>query len=186
MNNLLIALCGPSGSGKGYLKQYLKKGFGAHEPPVFTTRRKREKEDSLDRIFLAPKEFERKLGRGELILVKKIYGNNYGFSADAFEKSSIVTEIHASNLNDFKMRYPHSLTIALLPKKLSFLKTRLRKRGSNTQEEICLRLEKAEQEIEEILTNKSCLDYIYWIDETTEKNICKDIKSFIESPHAKN
>jgi len=103
MSKVLITLTGPPGVGKTYLKKYLKKVFNLTEPPVYTTRKKRENEDCSDRIFLSRKEFWKKLKDNKLILVNKIYGNYYAFHKDAFSgNSNQITEIYVDNIKKLK------------------------------------------------------------------------------------
>ena len=182
MSRILIALTGPSGVGKGYLKECLKEEFDLTEPPVYTTRKKRRNENSSERIFLIQEDFQRRLKTGEFILVNKIYGNYYGFHKDAFSHSSNqITEIYVDNVNRFKKICPSALLIGLLPKSFNFLMYRLMKRKKESGEDISLRIESARAELDKIRKRKEFFDYIYYVGRNNEDRICKDVINYVKS-----
>jgi len=102
----IVALCGPSGVGKGYLKGLIKeyKEFCFFEPIVATTRLTRE-HDGVDRLAgLSEKVFSQLISEKKVVLVSQPFGHNtplYGFIEESFNPKSILTEVHSSILKDF-------------------------------------------------------------------------------------
>mgnify|MGYP000308096302 CR=1 FL=1 len=182
--NIFIALCGPSFVGKGFVKNFLKRKFKFKEPPVYTTRKKRKNENKKERILLSEKEFQEKIKRGEIILPHKIYGNNYAFPKDAFNPLKYqITEIHINNLLKFRKILPSACIIAILPKNITFLFKRAKKRMQDSKEsekEIQIRIRSAKKEIEKILRFKKLFNYVYYVDEKNENLICKHIYNYVK------
>jgi len=182
MLGILITLIGPSGVGKGYLKNYLKRVFSLTEPPVYTTREKRGNENCSDRIFLTKKEFRTKLKNKELILVNEIYGNYYGFHKNAFsDNSNQITEIYADNVKKFKEIRPSALILGLLPENLDFLIYRLQKRKKENGKKVSERLKGIKAELNKVLKQKEYFDYLYYVGKNNEGKICSDIENYIKN-----
>lgn len=179
MDKILISLTSPSGGGKGYLKEHLKKVFKFHEPVVFTTRKERKDENATDRIFLSCKDFIKRKNNNELIFANEIYGNYYGFSMDAFNNPlSQIVEIHIKNAKIFRKQYPSALMICIIPRTLEFLKYRLEKRACKSKENFSKRIAEAQKELKEMLSFN--FDYFYTVDKDNEDRICFDVETYIK------
>jgi guanylate kinase len=182
MAKILISLTGPSGVGKGYLKNHLKNIFGLAEPPVYTTRKKRKNENCSDRIFLGREDFQERMKKGDFILANEIYGNFYGFHKGAFLNDlAQITEIYSDNVKKFRIANPSSLMIGILPKSLDFLVSRLRKREANSREAIFDRLNGAQGEIDGVSRAKGFFDYSYFVGADNEGSICGDMENYIRN-----
>ena len=78
---LLIILSGPSGVGKGTVRQELFKDetLNLAYSISMTTRKPRPNEkEGVDYFFVSEKEFEDKIEKGELLEYAKFVGNYYG------------------------------------------------------------------------------------------------------------
>ena len=80
MKNILMAISGPSGVGKGTLvKELLKKRRDVAASVSCTTRAPREGErDGREYFFLTREEFLRRADRGEFLEYDEHFGNFYG------------------------------------------------------------------------------------------------------------
>ena len=183
MDKILISLTSPSGGGKGYLKEHLKKVFKFHESMVFTTRRERKNENAADRIFLSCKDFIERKNNNELIFTNEIYGNYYGFSRDAFNNPlPQIVEIHIKNAKIFKKQYPFAFMFCIIPRTLEFLEYRLEKRACESKENFSERIAEAQKELKEMLSFS--FDYFYTVDKDNENRICLDIETYIKKIYA--
>ncbi len=184
---VIIALCGTSGVGKGYLKQKLKKMFKLTEPPVYTTRKKRKNEKQSDRIFVTPKEFAQKQKDGEIVLPQELYGNSYGFARKAFEKTQgIITEVHIGVLKKFRQLFPSAIIIGLTADNLNFLDYRLRKRSEKATE-AQKRIAKAEEETRQIKAHEHLFDIVHAVNFENEGRAVREIiEKLGRIQHARN
>lgn len=106
----VVALCGPSGVGKGYTKNRLLERSGElfAEPIIVTTRPARS--DDLGaigrRTGVPEKEYQRLVEQGDIILDHKpfrVMGSpRYGFdSLSTANPKPLLTEVHSSIITDF-------------------------------------------------------------------------------------
>lgn len=151
----LFVISGPSGVGKGTLV-----GLLAKEPDVWvsvsaTTRAPREGEvDGKDYFFMTKEEFERKVSEGGFIEWAEYSGNRYGTLKDVVHEhldagQNVILEIEVQGAAQVKEKIPEAKLIFIAPPSLEELETRLRGRGTETDEVIVRRLETAKVELEE-------------------------------------
>lgn len=151
----LILFSGPSGVGKDTLLDIL-----IDKNPVFqksismTTRERREGEvDGLDYYFTTPKEFEEMLGRGEILEFAKYGKNLYGTPkkpVDGWlsEGKTVILKIEVQGAAKIKRLYPDAIAIFIMPPSMEILEHRLRRRGTENEEDLVRRLTIARDEIE--------------------------------------
>ena len=160
---MLICVSGPSGVGKGTVIDALKKRmpFLAHSTSV-TTRPSRDGEiEGTDYFFRTKEEFAIMIENNE-ILEHDVYGGNfYGTPRKAIEErvtagEDIIMDVTVQGSLSILLRYETACNIFLLPPSLSELKERLVGRGTETQESLEFRLDKAHTEIN--MASKS--DYV--------------------------
>ncbi len=159
MPGKIIALVGPSGVGKNYAKQAIKKQFPLLlELTVYTTRPKRPS-DGLDRkTDIATEDFLKMKKDSQLIATHQPFGTQgdwYGFSQKQIDEmlinnKIILTEIHPDNIPLFKKLYSDQVFIIALIAKNEYLKYNLKLRNSEKETDKTLRLNRAAQEIESI------------------------------------
>ena len=98
---MIISLSGPSGIGKGFIKERLLQLYPhIQELAWFTTRTLRSNEHGGNRIHVSLPEFNQLAGFGELVLVQDLFGHRYGLrKEDSLPSSDIkLTELHPDNL----------------------------------------------------------------------------------------
>lgn len=152
---LLVVLTGPSGAGKDSILARLRSlGRPYHFAVTATTRAARPSErEGVDYYFVSPVEFQRMLERGELLENALVYGHRYGVPKapirDAIDRGQDVsfrTDVQGARY--IKAIVPSAVTIFIAPPSIDDLKRRLQERGSDTLEQLELRLRIAEEEME--------------------------------------
>lgn len=165
MKGNIVALTGPSGVGKNYIKSLITKKFPKiKELTVFTTRPRRES-DGIDRMAGLDKEyFLNKVKSGEIIAAHQPFSNLdywYGFSREQIdsllkENENILTEIHIDNVEFFKKEYSGKIFMIGITAAQEYLDKNIQERGSESESERLVRLETAENEnrvISELYSN---------------------------------
>jgi guanylate kinase len=151
----LIVLTGPSGVGKGTLLQsLLKRHSELYLSTSVTTRAPRLGEvDGKNYYFVNRPEFERMVEAGELLEWAEFAGNCYGTPRSPVEQQVrqgkwVVLEIELEGARQIRQTFPEALRIFILPPSMPELEFRIRNRGTETEEAIARRLERARAEID--------------------------------------
>lgn len=161
MKNVLIALSGPSGVGKGTLvKELLKARADLRLSISCTTRAPRKGEaDGREYFFLTREEFEKRIDEGDFLEYDEHFGNFYGtpksFVRDTLKEKSVLLEIDVVGALNAKKAFPDCILVMILPPSEEELKKRLTGRNSETEEEIAGRLSRLSYE----LSQASLYDY---------------------------
>mgnify|MGYP000630989369 FL=1 len=151
----LIVLSAPSGAGKTTVARYLLETIpGAVFSVSATTRPRRNGEiDGRDYHFLSREEFERKIAHGELVEYEEIFGNYYGTlrsaTEDALHRGSVmIFDVDVKGALSLKQAYPQDTFLLFIePPSLEELERRLRHRGTESEDQIQRRLERAALEM---------------------------------------
>jgi guanylate kinase len=156
---MIISLSGPSGIGKGFIKERLLQIYPSiQEIAWFTTRPLRPNEQSGNRIHVSLPEFNQLAESGKLILVQDLFGYRYGIREEDLLPSSDIklTELHPDNLLAALRINPAILAIGLVTFDFSLLYQRLSVfRNTENIAEIEQRIAAAKREVESILRQKS-------------------------------
>ncbi|MCL1859753.1 MAG: guanylate kinase [Oscillospiraceae bacterium] len=149
----LVVISGPAGSGKGTV---IKELFDLNEYKYSvsaTTRLPRPGEtDGLDYYFISKEEFLNKISNGEMLEYVEYPGNYYGTLRKPVEEMlkkqyNVILEIEVEGALNIKEKFPEAIMIFITPPTYSELEKRLRNRGTETEESISKRLERAKKEI---------------------------------------
>lgn len=150
----LIVISGPSGSGKGTVVKVLKEimpGLGVSVSA--TTRLPREGErEGVEYYFVTRDEFERMLSEDEILEHTTYCNNYYGTPKKEAERITgegrdLVLEIEVDGAFQVKKKFPDAVTVMLIPPSISELEKRLRTRGTESEDIVLSRLERAKEEI---------------------------------------
>lgn len=157
---LLIILSGPSGVGKGTLRNSIMRDESLNlvYSISMTTREKRNKEeDGVDYYFVSDAEFQKNIDSGNFLEWAEFVGHRYGTPRDKVESLrnqgyNVFLEIeingakqvmeHVREANDDR-----ALTIFLMPPSLDALEERIRRRKTESDDIIKERLEKGKKEM---------------------------------------
>ncbi len=153
----LIVLSGPSGVGKSTVIAEL---FGQRKNIYFsvsyTTRQPRVGEqDGVNYNFVDRVEFERMIAAGELLEYAEYVNNYYGTSLKAIQERldagvDVLLDIEVQGAAKVRSRCPDALFIFIIPPSFEELSRRLHRRGTDGEDVIAGRLEKARVEFKEI------------------------------------
>lgn len=149
----LFIVTGPSGAGKGTVLGRLLPTMEQLQYSVSaTTRAPREgEEDGINYYFLNRNDFLNMVDRGEFLEYAEYVGNFYGTPAgpvdECLEKGvDVILEIEVQGALTVKSKRPEAKLVFIIPPTFADLELRLRSRGSESDEVIAKRLEKAKEE----------------------------------------
>ncbi|MCH8494663.1 MAG: guanylate kinase, partial [Balneolales bacterium] len=153
----IIILTAPSGSGKSTLANRLLQEFPTiHFSVSATTRQARKGEKhGVNYFFISKEDFLEKIDQGEFVEYEEFYGGTmYGTLKSHVEQELnsgyfILLDVEVKGASNIKKLYgSECLSIFVRPPSIESLETRLRKRGSESEETLALRLERARMELE--------------------------------------
>lgn len=150
---LLIVISGFSGAGKGTLMKKLLEEYEQYALSIsMTTRAPREGEvDGREYFFSTREQFEDKIKQGGFIEHAQYCGNYYGTPKDYVEKQleagkDVILEIEIQGAMKVKEQFPNAILLFVMPPSIAVLHQRLVGRGTETEEVIKERLQRAEEE----------------------------------------
>jgi guanylate kinase len=156
-NPLVIVISGPSGVGKDAA---LRRMHDLNYPFYFlvtnTTRPKREEElEGVDYHFVSKEQFAAMEQRGEFLERAVVYGYDYGNSrrevGEALARGQdVIMRIDVQGAATIKRTVPDAIFIFILPPSMEKLEARLRKRRTEPEEYLRLRLHAARLEMGEV------------------------------------
>lgn len=163
-NSKFIVIAAPSGSGKTTIVNKLikEKDLDLHFSVSATSRDSRKNEkDGENYFFITKEEFVRKVSNNEFIEWEEVYkGVFYGTLISELENAkekNLIFDIDVIGGLNIKRKFKdQSLTIFIKPPSIDELEKRLKKRNSETDSSIKIRIDKAKNEI--LLADK--FDYI--------------------------
>ena len=171
----LIIITGPSGVGKGtVVKAILKKDINIWLSISATTRKPRKgEEDGKDYYFLTTKKFKEMINNEMFLEWAEFAGNYYGTPINKINEkikygSKVILEIEVEGACQVREKFPETIAIFLLPPNKQELEKRIRNRGTDNEESILQRLERADFE----MSSSKDFDYVlknYEIDKTADE-----------------
>jgi guanylate kinase len=150
-----IVLSAASGTGKTTLGQRLIKRFPQIKLSVsYTTRAPRGGEvNGIDYYFVSTSQFEDMVHTNAFIEWAQVHGNMYGTAYSEVSRrlqsgEDVLLDIDVQGGKSIRDRFPDSLLVFLLPPSMQELRRRLSSRGTDSAEQVQLRLLNARREIE--------------------------------------
>ncbi|HMV14974.1 MAG: guanylate kinase [Chitinophagales bacterium] len=154
----VIILSGPSGVGKNTLGDFLLQQFPELSYSVSATSRsiRKGEQDGVDYHFMNNEEFEQKIKEDALLEWQEVYdGMYYGTMKSELDRINslnkfplLVVDVFGA-INVMKNLKFKPLSIFIQAPSLEILENRLRTRGTDSEEKIAKRLEKASVEMNE-------------------------------------
>jgi len=152
----LIVISAPSGAGKTSIVHHLLKNMSELSFSVSAcSREKREKEThGEDYYFLGVEGFKEKIKEDAFLEWEQVYENQYyGTLKSEIERiwsagKTVIFDVDVLGGLNIKEQYPtECLSVFIMPPSVNVLRERLSGRGSESEEKIEIRLDKAEEEI---------------------------------------
>ena len=184
---MLIVLSGPSGVGKGTVRKALfdMPNHNLTYSISMTTRKIRPGEvNGREYYFVSREEFEDRINKGLFLEHAEFVGNYYGTPLDKVNEQleagkEVVLEIEVNGALQVKEKVPDCVMIFIVPPSKQDLYDRLNNRGTESEDIIRQRVEKANKEFK--VAPK--YDYIVVNDEVS--NAADRIMAIIRAEHAK-
>jgi len=181
----LILLSAPSGSGKGTIIQYLLK----LKPDIVfsvsaTTRAPRSGEtEGVSYSFVTRECFTRMIADDEFLEYAEYVGEFYGTPKKPVMSNielgkDVLLDIEIQGVRQVLKKIPDALAVFIVPPDMKELERRLRGRGTDSEEKLIARLERAKQEMKE----KDIYDHIIVNDYVTRA--AKELLRLIDECHA--
>jgi guanylate kinase len=154
---LLVVLSGTPGSGKdSVIRRMQERGIPFEFIVTCTTRPPRPgEENGRDYFFVSNTEFQELIRRGDLLEHAEVYGHQYGNSKTQVRQAlaagrDALLRIDVQGVDTIRRKCPEAVTIFLTASSEQELSRRLRMRGSETAEQVSLRLRTAREEMRRI------------------------------------
>lgn len=150
---LLFVVSGPSGAGKGTICKKLIEKIDIDLSISMTTRKPRPGEiDGKNYYFVSEEKFIETINNSGFLEYAKVYGNYYGTPKEVVLKKleqdrDVVLEIDIQGALKIKESYPKGIFIFILPPSMSELRKRITGRGSESEDDINLRLGETLKEV---------------------------------------
>jgi guanylate kinase len=165
---ILFVVSSPSGGGKGTLVQWVLRQMPDLRYSVsYTTRRPRNsEEEGREYFFVTPEKFEAMVKAGEFLEWAHVHGKLYGTSRDqvardVLEGRDIILEVDVQGADSVRKLVRDSVSVFIMPPSVDILRQRLIARGTDSPEELVLRLRNAPAE----LKHYKAFDYVIINDE---------------------
>lgn len=186
MSGQIYVISGPSGVGKSTIVQQLRNEVKDLVYSIsYTSRKPRENEvDGVNYHFVDRETFEKMIQEKAFAEWAEVYDALYGTSLEVLQKQrslglDLVLDIDIQGAANIKKYIEESTLIYILPPSLDILGERLRGRGTDAEEVIRTRFEKAIREIER------CVDYDYIVFNQEIDRAVEEIACIILSDRAR-
>jgi len=184
---LLIVISGPAGAGKDSLVRRMKElGCPFHFVVTATDRPPRPGEvHGVDYFFIPTEEFLRMKREGELLEHAVVYGQHKGVPKQQVREAmaagkDVVMRVDVQGAATIRQIAPEAVLI-FLTASMAELEARLRRRGTDSPEQIALRLSKAKEEMTQI----GMFDYMVVNREGELDRAVRQVVAIIEAEHCR-
>ena len=151
---LPIIISAPSGTGKTTTCKRLKQRLPNLKIATSHTTRKIRKGETqgVDYFFISKEEFESKKNNNDFLEWAKVHREYYGTSFEALDKHrqngfDILLELDIQGVNSLRNMDFEGIYIMILPPSIKEMTKRLKKRGTETEDDIERRLKTGKEEI---------------------------------------
>ena len=182
----LFIISGPSAVGKGTIvKRILKSDGKVHLSVSATTRNPREgEEEGVSYYFMSDEQFVKAVGEGGFLEHASVHGHYYGtpkapVMSQLKAGRDVILEIDVQGAMQVKESYPDGVFIFILPPSVDALRSRIMYRGTESEEDIQVRLGAAQREMEYL----EHYDY-YVVNDDLEKAV-DSVKKIMAAEHWK-
>jgi guanylate kinase len=152
---ILFVVSAPSGGGKGTLiRRVLNKVPNLSYSVSFTTRTPRAgEENGREYFFVTPEKFEQMVADDEFLEWANVHGKLYGtaqrqIATEIAAGKDLILEVDVQGAGSVRSLVEDAVSIFILPPSFAILKQRLVARGTDSAEELEVRLRNAPTELE--------------------------------------
>ena len=182
----LFIISGPSAVGKGTIvKRITDSDENIRVSVSATTREPREGEtEGVSYYFMTDGEFQKSVKEGGFLEHASVHGHYYGtpkapVMSQLEEGHDVILEIAVQGAMQGKESCPEGVFIVILPPSLDELRSRILHRGTESQEDIEIRMNAAEKELEYLPHYDYCV-----VNEDLDKAV-ESVKKIMETVHWK-
>lgn len=155
MRGKLFILSGPSGVGKGTVREQIMKDASlnlAYSISVTTRKPRDGEQDGVQYYFVSEEKFEELVAQNKLLEYAKFVGNYYGTPKEKVDEildsgRNLLLEIEVQGAKQVISKCPEAITIFMIPPSIEELEHRIRGRRSEPEEVVQQRLNKAKSEM---------------------------------------
>ncbi len=181
---LFVVLSGPSGVGKDAVLTRMKKlGRPFHYVVTATVRPRRAREkNGVDYHFLSQRTFLQMLDEHRFLESANVYGNYYGIPKDEVSQAlarglDTIVKVDVQGAATIKKILPQAVFIFLAPPSLETLENRLKRRRSESSQDLAVRLARAEEEIKSL----PIFDYVITSDHDKLDDVVSQIDAIVSA-----
>lgn len=183
---ILFILSGPSGVGKGTVRQRLfeQETHLKYSVSATTRSKRRGEEHGVDYFYTSHAAFEKMIEQNELLEHAQYVNNYYGTPRNYVEEqlkagNDVFLEIEVQGAMQVKENFPEGVFIFLFPPSLDELKNRIVRRGTETNDLVLNRLKEAKKEI------SMMSEYDYVVVNDNVDHAVEKVQAIIMSEHCK-
>ncbi len=180
----LILVSGPSGAGKSTVVKEIFSLYGPKMmavPVSYTTRPRRGVEkEAVDYYFVSRERFLSLKDKGFFAEWACVYKHYYGTALEQLEKHwqkglVLIKDFDLQGVSALKKLYPQALRVFIAPPSVEELINRVRKRRENSDEDIQLRIQQAQKEMERGAS------FEHYVENTDLQKTLEKMKKIIET-----
>ncbi len=192
---ILTVVSGFSGAGKGTVMKEIMGRYENYALSISATTRKPRpgEEDGREYFFKTVEEFEKMIAKEELIEYARYVDNYYGtpkaYVVEQLEAGKdVILEIEIQGALKVKEKSPQTLLLFITPPTARELRNRLKGRGTETEDVINGRMDRAKEEAEGmdqydyLIVNdvlEECVEQVHQIIQGEHRRCCRN-KAFIK------
>jgi guanylate kinase len=153
---VILVVSGPAGSGKGTVCNILRESGEFALSVSRTTRKPRPGEvNGKDYWFVSREEFQKYLDEDDFLEYNQYCGEFYGTPREFAEQTiakgyNMILEIDVNGAAQVKEKCDDAVLVMLVPPNFAEQERRLRHRGTETEDKILSRLERAREEFKQL------------------------------------
>ncbi len=192
---ILTVVSGFSGAGKGTVMKEIMGRYENYALSISATTRKPRpgEEEGREYFFKTVEEFEKMIAKEELIEYARYVDNYYGtpkaYVVEQLEAGKdVILEIEIQGALKVKEKFPQTLLLFITPPTARELRNRLKGRGTETEDVINGRMDRAKEEAEGmdqydyLIVNdvlEECVEQVHQIIQGEHRRCCRN-KAFIK------